>query len=139
MNRIKIDNCTKTVYGSWNENRKCFEINYSDILTKLIQETGRWCEKYASDLFIDWEYLLKAMEKPDFIGGQWIFAMRADGVDNYQTAKIRITEPCYGYNSDFYRAIWGLDIDINQSEKSMKMSLAKIDSYQLEKFLKENS
>lgn len=32
------------------------DVNYSDILTKLIQEAGRICNYYASDLFIHWEY-----------------------------------------------------------------------------------
>lgn len=36
---------TKREKGGW-------RINYSSILSKLIQEAGRWCEHYASDLFI---------------------------------------------------------------------------------------
>ena len=42
-------------YNSW-------EINTSSILTKLIQEAGRWCESYASDLFIRWGVIQKGLE-----------------------------------------------------------------------------
>ena len=38
--------------GSWNDYRECWDINTSDILTKLIQAAGRLCDRYASDLFI---------------------------------------------------------------------------------------
>lgn len=129
--QIKIIEVVDSAVGGWSEYRKGFEINSSSILTKLIQEAGRWCERYASDLFISWEYLLKAMEEPDFTGGQWAFGMRSDGVDNLGSIIIRITEPCYGYSSDYYRAVWGLDITVNGD--TIRMKLGKVDMYDLEK------
>lgn len=137
MVNIKLEKIEKTIFGSWNNNFKGYVINYSDILTKLIQEAGRWCERYASDLFIDWEYLVKSMEKPNYTGGQYLFCMREDGVDNYQTAATRITESCYGYNSDYYRAIWVLNVIVK--DEVIRMELGKTNSYELEKVAKENS
>ena len=134
MTNFDLVKVEKTAFGSWSDSFDGFVINYSDILTKLIQETGRWCERYASDLFTDWERVLKAWEKPSFTGGQWIFAMRADGIDNLQTIKIRMTDPCYGYNSDYYRAIWGLNAIVEND--TLRLELGKIDIYSLEKAFK---
>lgn len=67
-------------------------INYSFILTRLIQEAGRWCERFASDLFIDWRSVewaiddpYKATEQVDDTGMRekhWLFGFREDGVDH---------------------------------------------------------
>lgn len=62
-------------------------INTSQTLTRLIQETGRFTERFASDLFIDWKHV------ENIIGyGNWMrpknnethylaFGIRRDGVD----------------------------------------------------------
>lgn len=62
-------------------------INTSQTLTRLIQETGRFAERFASDLFIDWKQV------ENIIGyGNWMrpkdnethylaFGIRRDGVD----------------------------------------------------------
>lgn len=60
-------------------------VNYSRILTILIQEAGRVCADYASDLFISWESLLdeaekKMKEKADFTLTTF-FGFREQGVD----------------------------------------------------------
>ena len=47
---------TITETGSYNPLEGKWEINYSSILTRLIQEAGRWCEYYASDLFVQQKY-----------------------------------------------------------------------------------
>ena len=44
---ILAEDCARVYTGIANEN---VEINASDIQTKLIQITGRFCERYASDL-----------------------------------------------------------------------------------------
>lgn len=62
-------------------------INTSQTLTRLVQETGRFTERFASDLFIDWKHV------ENIIGyGNWMrpknnethylaFGIRRDGVD----------------------------------------------------------
>lgn len=43
-----------------------FDINYSSILTKLIQECGRLCEFYASDLFITWNSIVQKLKEKNY-------------------------------------------------------------------------
>ena len=60
-----------------------YEINESSILTKLIQEAGRWCENYASDLFIQWKYRIDSkIEDGTIETTREIFAFRENGVDH---------------------------------------------------------
>lgn len=42
--------------GAWSRSLiERYDINCSSILTRLIQEAGRVCRYYASDLFIEWK------------------------------------------------------------------------------------
>lgn len=85
-----------------------WEINYSSILTKLIQETGRFCENYASDLFIQWKYRIDdRLENGTIIDGTEVFAIRENSVDNKEQYEFHKDEHRY------YRAVWFLDIKIN--------------------------
>ena len=56
-------------------------INYSSILTRLIQEAGRICEYYASDLFIEWRSIVEALEDGTIETGSYLFGFRDSGVD----------------------------------------------------------
>ena len=53
----EILNGTIRENGSYSPSKGKWEINYSSILTKLIQEAGRWTERYASDLFLGWRLM----------------------------------------------------------------------------------
>lgn len=78
--------------GNWQTDifgKECWDINYSDILTKLIQDTGRYCDHYASDLFITWKEIEKELTNPDYKGGEYIFALRDSGVDHKEWYDIR--------------------------------------------------
>ena len=92
-------------------------VNYSRILTILIQEAGRVCADYASDLFISWESLLvevekKMKEKANFTLTTF-FGFREQGVDGplYITEKIT-NENVYG---DPYASIYRLDVNAKHS------------------------
>lgn len=37
-------------------------LNVSDIATRLIQEVGRFCERYASDFIIGWDAVRRHLE-----------------------------------------------------------------------------
>lgn len=87
------------------------EINYSSILTKLIQEAGRWCENYASDLFTDWNEVIKVLENGE--NRSFLFGFRQNGVDNDRCV--------FGYFEDgggysYYRSIYRLDIAVEDDE-----------------------
>lgn len=74
--------------GEWGNNPfhkgKCWNINYSSILTFLIKKAGTICKYYASDLFISWSSLEEKMKEQgiDYIGGKYLFGFREGGVDH---------------------------------------------------------
>ena len=74
----------RTAYGSStvsNGVRKQ-NVNYSDILTKLIQDAGRICDSYASDLFIHWRYLIEdKMENNELTACTFQIGFRQSGVE----------------------------------------------------------
>ena len=106
---------TKAV-GRWNTYGN-LDINYSTILTKLIQEAGRWCEHYASDLFISWENLMVKLSSGNFEGGRFAFGFRQYGVDHLEWILSRLND---GDNKE-YRSIWILDVEISDDEIIMKL------------------
>lgn len=96
-------------YGKW-------EINYSSILTKLIQEAGRWCEQYASDLFILWNCNLEVPLTNGIIETKTlVFAFRESGVDGNSWYENHKDE------SSYYRAIWFLDVVVNDGKITMTL------------------
>ena len=103
---------------------KCWEINTSSILTKLIQTAGRFCENYASDLFIDWKYIEESLENPDYEGGRYLFGFRQNGVDGNTFILSR-------YNNDGkyakyeYRAMYALDVTITP-DGDITMDLGRV-------------
>ena len=112
--------CIEVVFGRHNSS---WEINTSSILTKLIQEAGRWCESCASDLFIRWGVIQKGLENATVEPGKYVFAFRESGVDgNCEYKNYSDAHGSYG-SCDYYRAVWILDISI--SEDTITMQLKK--------------
>ena len=125
MLNLTFVNTELTATGYWDDNLNKFDINLSSILTKLIQEAGRWCENYASDLFIDWERLQSNLTNKKLRNHTMIFAFRQCGVDGLTEVQIKTDNPImYGYNNDYYRAVYVLDITINGD--SIKCELGRI-------------
>lgn len=85
-------------------------INCSSILTRLIQEAGRICESYASDLFIDWRSIVEALEDGAIGAGSYLFGFRDSGVDEAKSVLYWYNETSHG--REHYSAIWRLDIDV---------------------------
>lgn len=104
--------------GEYNPLQGKWEINTSSILTRLIQEAGRWCEYYASDLFIQWQYNVEEkLEDGTLESGTQVFAFRQSGVDNKERY-----ENCKD-ESNYYRSVWFLDVETNEGK--IKMTLHK--------------
>jgi hypothetical protein len=110
--RLKEDReilCGTVRANGWKKERgDCWDINTSSILTKLIQETGRLVEHYASDLFVDWgifERELKDGTVED--GDRFVFALRDMGVDHAPYYELRKDD------RNYYRAVWFLDVSIH--------------------------
>ena len=114
--------------GKWDNRSSRYLINMSSILTKLIQETGRWCEHYASDLFYMYSEIEKKLGEYDEDGSvSYGFAMHESGVhDAYEAA----------YNTQnlsihrMYRAVWG--ILINRHGMNIKAGMYRIERISVE-------
>ena len=106
--------------------RGCYDCNTSAILTRLIQEAGRWCEYYASDLFISWEAVKDIFTRPavDF-SASFLFGFRRSGVDHSSFVLSRANnEPCYGSIRGEYRALWR--VDMNGDGTRVEMVLGRV-------------
>ena len=83
--------------------------NLSRILTKLIQETGRLCDSFASDLFIDWSIFMEKVEKKELTDGEkFVFGLREYGVDHLDWVRQNIDKPNY------YRAVYIIDVTVEE-------------------------
>lgn len=90
------------------------EINMSSISTKLIQETGRFCERFADDLFIDIDrlkYLGQSMDTvKNEVAAYVAFGIRRDGVDSNSYIALRIRDggayKAYNVINDYYRRVY---------------------------------
>ena len=83
-----------------------WDINYSSQLTALIQSAGRFCEHYASDLFIDWTGIFKRLNTEDiFTDGkyEYLFGMRDSGVDGISFILSTVNNNDTGYVNAYYR------------------------------------
>ena len=107
-----------TAYG------RDFEINYSSILTKLIQECGRLCESYASDLFIDWNTIIQKLKDRTIETSVYLFGIRETGVDHNAFVLSR-----YNNNDSYanyeYRKIYRLNVFVDGD--SIRMELYEIE------------
>ena len=77
MYEIEKDFSTKKYYAEIIEAQgRDFDINYSSILTKLIQECGRLCEAWASDLFITWNSIEQKLKEKTMETSTYLFGIR---------------------------------------------------------------
>lgn len=110
MYTIEKDFSTKTYDSKTIEAQgREFDINYSSILTKLIQECGRLCESYASDLFITWNGIAQKLKEKTMETSVYLFGIREMGVDHNEFILNRYNnDGCYTKYK--YRKIYRLDV-----------------------------
>ena len=106
----------KTAFGSR------YNINLSSIETKLIQDVGRFCERYAGDLFISWNEVKETIDchtEPKTVIG---IGIRRDGVDGngYICHNLESESTRYHY----YRKVYAVciehnDLDVNVTLKDI--------------------
>lgn len=122
---------TYTEEGFWQEARPYSTegkwcINYSTILTKLIQTAGKYCKRYASDLFYDWMTIDRKLNEGKEFDETFIFGFRDDGVDSkiqYETRKENAA--IYG---EPYHEVWELKITTDIKERDITMELNLIEN-----------
>lgn len=101
-----------------------FEINYSSILTKLIQECGRLCESYASDLFVTWDVIMQKLREKTMETSVYLFGIREMGVDHNEFVLSRYNnDGCYAKYQ--YRKMYRLNIVVE--DELITMELYEID------------
>ena len=110
-----------------------FSVNDSDILTRLIQEAGRFCEHYASDLFIDYmsvrEYIENTVgELHSEPAATFLFGFRENCVDGNEYILSHYSND--GKNARYaYRSMWRLDITKSRGEygeRKIEMVLGRV-------------
>jgi len=101
-----------------------WEINHSSILTRLIQEAGRYCERFASDLFIDWSIVEDTLRSSASPTNTLFFGFRENGVDGESFIDSRMQSDMYHHE---YRSIWRLDIRLEPDEEHFTMKLYRVD------------
>lgn len=114
-------------------------INYSGVLTKLIQEAGTVTANYASDLFISWECFLKEAEEKMVSQNDFeittFFGFRENGVDGPEYISLKLSSPeIYGspYISIFRLNMMANFIVDDRGEKRYDVSLALTQVYRRE-------
>ena len=92
-----------------------WSINDSSILTKLIQETGRFAERFASDLFIDWRDVEHFIATGDTESKTWFFGIRECGVDHDSFINSRMANSKQYWKYE-YRKIYRLDAFVKEED-----------------------
>ena len=91
--------------------------NFSSEWSRLINEAGRWCESYASDILIDFEsikaYLERLKNGEESEGREFWFGFRQMGVDHLAFIQSRTER---GYASHVYRAVWRWSFTVEERE-----------------------
>ncbi len=121
MYTIEKDFSTKTHFSQMIEAEgRDFDINYSSILTKLIQECGRLCESYASDLFITWDSIKRKLEEKTMATSVYLFGIREMGVDTNDFILCRYNN--YGCHAKYeYRKIYRLNVVVEDDVITMEL------------------
>ena len=91
--------------------------NFSSEWSRLINEAGRWCESYASDILIDFEsikaYLERLKNGEESEGREFWFGFRQMGVDGLSFIQSRTERE---YASHVYRAVWRWSFTVEERE-----------------------
>ena len=91
--------------------------NFSSEWSRLINEAGRWCESYASDILIDFEsikaYLERLKNGEESEGREFWFGFRQMGVDGLSFIQSRTERE---YASHTYRAVWRWSFTVEERE-----------------------
>ena len=113
---------SRSIFGTEME----WNINYSSILTKLIQDAGRYCDAWASDLFIIWKYDVdNRLQNRDTQSFTIKFGFRDTGVDHDDSLdtemEYKTVETNYKNNHYYYRKIDTLTVTVDGNKITMEL------------------
>ena len=93
------------------------DCNFSTEWSRLINEAGRWCESYASDILIDFEsireYLNSLASGETMESREFWFGFRQMGVDGLSFIESRTERE---YASHVYRAVWKWSFTVKEGK-----------------------
>jgi len=98
------------------------DINMSSIATRLIQDVGRFCERFASDFLKSWDTVRKHLELRPIDRPYWaveVFGIRRSGVDHNVFFMSRLrnhNRHGFFFCEHVYRKVLALDIQITPSD-----------------------
>lgn len=101
-----------------------FDINYSSILSFLIQRAGGICKHYSSDLFITWNYIQDKLKDSHYKGDKILFGFREMGVDSNGFILSRCNNYGIKNMNDEIKELYVLDIKVDE-DFYMTMELRK--------------
>lgn len=117
-----------TIRKAFNSGRNSIEesgymgnINISDVITALIQQTGRFVENYASDLLFTLDHIRELCDNqydlPENIDEIFAFGLRRHGVDHNDYIMSRLTEGINQFNpylhvERYYRKILAVNVKV---------------------------
>lgn len=114
-------------YDMFNPSKGKWVINSSDILTKLIQVSGKVCRCYASDLFISWCTLEHELTKKEIENRKFLFGFREMGVDHAPYILNHLNNPALSPYENTYKAVYMIELFINEyGDLEMKLGEADI-------------
>ena len=96
-----------------------WEINVSDIFSKLIKLAGRYCDSYASDIFYSLKEIDNKLNDGSMGSCTYVFAFRDSCVDYKELWELHKDD--YGY----YREVWFLDVIASVIDNRIWMELHK--------------
>ena len=101
--------------GSWLDSLR--DCNFSTEWSRLINEAGRWCESYASDILYDYDaindYLNELTSGKEMESKEFWFGFRQSGVDGLGFIRSRTERE---YASHVYRAVWRWSFTVEERE-----------------------
>lgn len=98
-----------------------YNFNISTMLTLLIQETGRYTERFASDVIISINFMTKALEDPFANNGAlFLFGIREDGVDHYEFVRSQMKNNLGNpaYFKQYYRKMYAIHLTVQKFDDS---------------------
>ena len=115
----------ESAFGFFDERLGRYDLTWSGIISILIKEAGKKCERFASDLFIDCSSVQEALEKNEIKDSLRLFGFRDSGVDGTSEILAKLSEPSM-YGTNVYKTVWGLGFKTSAEDKSLTMSLRKL-------------
>ena len=109
-------------------------INLSSIASKLINEAGRWCDRYSSDFIIDWDHVRYCIAhalsddnntdlKENGYHRAAVFGMRASGIDHFAYVYSNMSNRNLSID-DHYARIYAVDIDIRYVNECYRITIS---------------